>query len=166
MNEKEKNRFSFFVDFVISRVKTDTGYAAALRRADNPSTAPMAWEYLVPWCDISIDRERMAFSIVAAAIARQKPDSDGSADMGQLLRSIVISGDDDSEKRRLQRLLACDSTLDICEVIRPILKYVQGKAAMAIDYSRLLEDLLFWDERKRLSWARSFFHGKQDEQEA
>ena len=157
--------YSGFVAMTIRRTKdaSDTGFQAVMRRADNPHQCSAAWEFLVPFCDIANERQRLAFALVGAAIARAKPDRDGSASLGQALRNICGADADavERESRRLRRLIACDTTEELIPVLRPILNYVQGNGAV-VGYERLLRELLFWNEKTRIAWTRDFYRKSAD----
>ena len=157
--------YSGFVAMTIRRAKdpSETAFQAVLRRADNPNQCSAAWEFLVPYCDIAVERQRLAFALVGAAIARAKPESDGSASIGQALRSIC-GGDADAverEGRRLRRLIACDTVFELIPVLRPVLRYLQSQGA-AIGYERLLRELIFWNEKTRIEWTRDFYRRSAD----
>ncbi|MDY0145222.1 MAG: type I-E CRISPR-associated protein Cse2/CasB, partial [Kiritimatiellia bacterium] len=58
--QKEKaSRGHSFVEYVLQRMEDDTGFGAALRRADNPATDYQAWEHLARWCDLDKAWERL-----------------------------------------------------------------------------------------------------------
>ena len=157
--------YSGFVAMTIHRAKepSETAFQAVMRRADNPNQCSAAWEFLVPYCDITIDRQRLAFALVGAAIARAKPESDGAASVGAALRAIC-SGDPDAlerEGRRLRRLIACETMTELLPTLRPILRYLQSKGA-SIGYERLLRELIFWNERTRIEWTRDFYRRNAD----
>ena len=158
MNEKQKWNPQGFVAAVIRRAKEDTAFRAAMRRADIPQTAAFAWEHLAAWCDIASDRERLAFALAGAAIAREQPDADGRKNLGEVFHACCPDRDArEREQRRFRRLLGCDSAEELCEVLRPVLRYLQNKAPGGIGYATLLTDILYWNERVKLRWARSFF---------
>ena len=168
METKTKWNPHGFVAMVIRRSTEDPAFRAAMRRADNPTTASFAWEHLVAWCDISKDWERLPFALIGAAIANDLPSADGETDLGGLLRKCCSSADDmEREKRRLRRLLSCDSIPELCTVLRSTLKYLQSNSAVQIGYAGLLSDILYFNERVKLRWADSFFgnkiEGKEDE---
>lgn len=161
----ETPNYSGFVALTIRRANdpSDTAFQAVMRRADNPNQYSAAWEFLVPFCDIAIERQRLAFALVGAAIARAKPECDGSASIGQALRSICGADADalERESRRLRRLIACDTVEELIPVLRPILNYIQSKGG-AVGYERLLRELLFWGEDTRIRWTRDFFRKSAD----
>ena len=155
-----------FVTSAIRRSKEEPAFRAAMRRAANPATAAFAWEHLVAWCDITKEWERLPFALIGAAVADVLPDADGKADLGELLRKCCSSPDDmEREKRRLRRILSCDSTAELCNVLRPVLKYLQSNSKVPIGYATLLSDILYFSERVKLRWAESFFGNKIGETE-
>ena len=159
-------RYSGFVAETIKRCSADNAYRAAMRRADNPDTAAMAWEYLVSWCDISKEYERLPFALIGAAIAREKTAANGTKNLGELFRACCKDENDtEREKRRFRRIISCDSVAELCEVLRSTLMYFQGTVPGEIDYESLLKDILFFGERVKLKWAGSFFgHRKENEE--
>ena len=158
--DKDNPNISGYVEYVIRRAKnkSDTAFRAVMRRAANPNLESAAWEYMVPFCDIGVDRIRHAFALVGAAIASDAPESDGSASLGRALRSMCK--DDDAverEGRRLRRLLGCETTDELIGVLRPMVHYLQDNAVMKISYARLLQDLCYWGERTRIAWTKDFY---------
>jgi CRISPR system Cascade subunit CasB len=155
---KPRGRGGAFIDAILPRLKTDSGFAAALSRADNPATEYQAWEHLVRYgCDIENTKERLAFSTVAAAIARAKPERDGQLDIANAVARCFEDGHkSDAARGKIRRLLACTDTEEACQITRPILSLVRARGA-PISYGRLLDDLLFFGERVKLSWAKSFY---------
>ena len=174
MSTEEKWNPSAFVDSVIRRLdhtksqKPDSAFQAVMRRADNPNQSSCAWEYLIPFCNIANERERLAFALVGAAIAREKPQHDGSVSIGTAL-CMICKGDSEAmerESRRLRRLIACDSTIELIPVLRPVLQYIQSKAVAPVSYERLLLDLLYWNEKTKISWAKDFYNKDDSEEES
>ena len=167
MSQENQCNPAGFVDYVIKQVqdKNDTAFRAVMRRADNPNQCSAAWEYLVPFCDLSKDYQRLSFALVGAAIARKKPEKDGTQGLGAALRHICKDDADvNREARRLRRLLACNSALELIPVLRPIVQYIQSKDGTSIWYLQLLKDLLNWDsnprerERTKIEWTRQYYH--------
>ncbi len=156
----ERGRGSAFINAILPRLTIDPGFGAALKRADNPATEYQAWEYLVQYgCDIEKPWERAAFATVAAAVARAKPDRDGSLDIARSLARCFDEGNSaDSARAKIRRLLACSDAEEACQIARPILTLIASRGA-PLDYGKLLDDLLYFGERVKLSWAQSFYRG-------
>ena len=144
-----------FVNSMIKRIscdqkKRDTACHAALRRADNPQTASYAWSYLVPYCDILSERERLSFSTAAAALARECPSINGTANIGEALYGCCDTNDDrDRELKRLCRLLSCDTVPELAAILRGTIKYI-----------------LYWDKDKKMKWAKRFYGNIPNNQNA
>ena len=95
MESESKANPAGFVASVIERVKSpgDTGFRAVMSRADNPAFESAAWEYLIPFCNIQNDFERISFAMVGAAIAATRPEQNGTADLGKAFRQICKDQD-------------------------------------------------------------------------
>jgi len=157
----KKSRGKVFVHHVLSRLQNDTAFGAALRRADNPATEYQAWEYLAGWCEIDNQFEMLPFSIVSAALARAKPARDGNFGLGQAIAACYSEGgtpgnQSDAAKARLRRVLACNASDEVCRILRPVLSLIASRG-VALDYGRLLDDLLYFGERTRRRWAVNFY---------
>ena len=100
MNNEKQSSSSAFVQYVINRCSNekDTGFRAVMRRADNPNQCSAAWEYLVPFCDLASAHQRLSFALIGAAIAREKPEHDGTNGVGEALLKLC-NGDKDAKKR-------------------------------------------------------------------
>ncbi len=70
---KVKSKEQQFVQFIIERCNQDKGFAARLRRADNPATEYQSWEILGPWVDLEDRYQRLPYATIAAAIGRSSP---------------------------------------------------------------------------------------------
>ena len=163
-NEKEKKtgRPEKFVEFVIGLCQKDKGAAAALRRADNPATEYQSWEYLAGFnIDLENQFERIPYATIAAAISRAKAERNGSAGIG---KAIAFCYEDrsksDQAKARLRRLLACDSVTEACRILRPLFSLIDSKAAVTLDYAKLLDQLIWFhrdSNRVKTAWATDFY---------
>lgn len=171
---KQEKKSQKFVSHVLGRLhgnasgkKPDTGYGAALRRADNPDTEYQSWEHLAPWCRLGIDGERLPFATVSAALARAQPVSDGHWGIGRAIAECYADegqhngNEQDAAKAKLRRLLACVTSTEACRVLRSILRLIESRG-VALNYGELLDDLLFFNERTRVRWAQDFY-GNQGE---
>lgn len=163
--EERQTRAKRFVAWALARAQNDSGFAARLRRADNPDTEYAALGLL---CNFGVrvenDAERLAFATVGAALCRQKGQADGSNPLGKALRTA--SGDND-DSPRFRRLLACDTVEELCRVLRPMLALVASRDGK-LCHASLLEDILRFahDEgrrRVRLRWAQDFYGTAADD---
>lgn len=165
MNEqKDKKPEQDLMLRVMERCKKDTAFCAALKRADNPDTEYQSWEYLADYnVNLEYENQRLPYTTVFAAAARSSNNTDGFLTLGQALLS-VYEGDMESSpaRARLRRILACDSTKEVCEVLHSVLRLIGDKP---ISYGLLLHDLKFFErnpEQTKARWAQQFF-GKQDD---
>jgi len=155
-----------FVMATIKQCQEDKGLAARLRRADNPATEYQCWEHLAGFgIDLEKNWIRLPFATIAAAIARAKPDSNGTLKLGQAITMCYADGNgSDQARARLRRLLACDSTEEACRLLRPVLALIESRVSQPLDYERLLGQLRFFGERTRTQWAQELY-GKVQETE-
>ncbi len=151
-----------FVEAVMRRIKAeDTAFRAAMSRADNPVQESCAWEYLIPFCNIDYENQRLAFALVGAAIARGRIEEDCDTGLGDAFKSICRNEDDKQrEARRLRRIVAYDNVQELVLTLRPCLNYLVSKGAR-IGYAKLLNDLLYWNKDKARRWMVQFFHDLQ-----
>jgi CRISPR system Cascade subunit CasB len=154
------SRGKAFIDAILPRLRKDKGFAAALKRADNPATEYQSWEHLVRYgCDIEKPWERAAFATVAAAAARAQIERDGRLDLAKALARCYEDGNaSDSARSKMRRLLACTDTMEACQIARPLLALAASRG-VALSYGLLLSDLLHFGEGVKLAWARSFYRG-------
>ena len=149
--------------FVLKRLEVDTGFGAALRRADNPATEYQSWEHLASWCDLDNTVERTCFATVAAGLARAKKSTDASTSIGSVIARCYQDGNtDDSAKRKLRRLLACDSREEACQWLRPVLRLAESKG-VPVNFARLLDNLLYFGAKIKERWATDFYGRKEEE---
>lgn len=154
---------------VIARCKNDSAFRAALKKADNPDTEYQSWEYLAEYgVNLEFEDSRYPYTTVFAAAARSDKSSDGSLKLGQALLSVYIEPykhDFDNARKseparaRLRRILACDSTAEVCTILRPVLRLITSKG-IAVSYGLLLRDLKYFNnhpEQTKASWAQQFF---------
>lgn len=156
---EKKSREQGFVEYVIARCAEDKGFAARMRRADNPATEYQSWEYLASFgVNLENEYERVPFLVIGAAIARAKVERNGSLSLGRAMVACYENGrESEPAKARLRRLLACSDVKEACRVIRPILALISSKIAQPVDYARILRQLRFFGERTRTSWAMEFY---------
>lgn len=161
--DKDKSREQRFVETVIERCKNDKGLAARLRRGDNPATEYQSWE-LLGWfgVDLEKDYERLPFATIAAAIAKNKTERNGTLSLGKGVAACYEDGRDSGPaKARLRRLLASDDLAEVCRILRPLLTLIDSKVGQSLDYVRLLRQLRFFTyesgQRTKTQWAQEFY---------
>ncbi|STS83245.1 crispr-associated protein, Cse2 family [Klebsiella pneumoniae] len=67
-NESPAKRF---VGYVIERIAKDNGFAARLKRADNPATEYQSWEILAGFgIDLEKEWQRLPYCVIGAALAK------------------------------------------------------------------------------------------------
>ncbi|MDO4575791.1 MAG: type I-E CRISPR-associated protein Cse2/CasB [Planctomycetia bacterium] len=162
---KKKVHAANFVAYVMEKIQDDTGFRAAMTRADNPDTESQAWRYLVHFCDLERPWERLPLGLVGAAIARKRIAQDGTQRLGEALRFCKqsLQEEDDSVERKLRRLLACDSSAELVPVLRPVLRLVQNAEKVSLNYTQLLRDILYFSEKVKLQWAKQYYSKKQED---
>jgi len=169
MSEVKSDKAASFVGYVLSRCQDDKGFAACLRRADNPATEYQSWDVLANFgIALEFDHPRLAYQTVAASIARAKVAANGSLSLGRAIAACYDDGNNSEQaKSRLRRLLACDDVAELCRILRGQLSLIDSKAVLGLDYVNLLHQLLRFgheDSRQRVKaqWAQEFY-GKPDD---
>lgn len=166
--EAKKTKEQQFVRFIMERCIQDKGFAARLRRADNPATEYQSWEVLGPWVDLENTYQRLPYAVIAAAMARAKVKENGSLSLGKAIALAYAEKGStqysDQAKARLRRLLACDDIAEVCRVIRPVLTLISSKVSQPLNYSKLLSELRYFGERSKICWAQDFY-GQRAESE-
>ena len=158
-----------FVEYIIRRIEENKGDGAALRRADNPNTEYQAWDILAGFgVNLVSENERLPFVLIAADIARVRPAINGKVKVGQAIASCYNDGNQsDQAKVKLRRLLACDTTSEVCRILRPLFSLIEAKGTTALNYVELLDQLCWFsrDESRqsiKARWAQDFY-GKVSE---
>jgi CRISPR system Cascade subunit CasB len=158
----QPDRAARFVGHVVTRCKEDKVFAARLRRADNPATEYQSWDILASFgIPLEHEQPRMAYQTVAAGIARAKVTASGSLTLGRAIAACYADGrDSDQARARLRRVLACDDAGEVCRILRTQLRLIDSKAPEALDYARLLKQLLYFGrdaQRIKAQWAQEFY---------
>lgn len=164
---KSKTRTELFVERVISRLKTDNGFRAAMTRADHEATAPQAWRFLLELGNVDLEKdwERQAFALVGAAMAREQTETNGTQSLGRALFCCKVDPKeaDDSIERRLRRILACENSSELVAVLRQTIRFMQRSDKVRLDYEWLLRDILFFNEKTKVRWAQDYYGRHEDE---
>lgn len=147
-----------FVQFIVERCNQDKGFAARLRRADNPATEYQSWDILGPWVELDNPWQRLPYATVGAAIARSKVGKNGSLSLGKgLADAYAEKGSTEQATARLRRLLACTDVQEACRVLRPVLTLIDSKLNQPLDYGKLLRELRYFGEKSKVRWAQDFY---------
>lgn len=169
--KQNNDRCSAFVDYVINECGKDKGFAARMRRGDNPATEYQCWQALGRFgVNLEFDNERIPFALVAASIAKNKSYQTGEMNLGEAIaRAYYVKDNKSAPNARLSRLLSCDNTIELCSVLRPMLSLITSRVSQPLDYAQLLRDLVWFErnqERTKARWANSFYRNeieKKDE---
>ena len=161
------SRAEQFIGYVIERINKDNGFAAKLKRADNPATEYQSWELLAGFgVDLEKEWVRLPYCTVGAALARAKSTSDGKFALGAAIAACFDDGNQsDQAKARLRRLLACSSSTEVCQILRPLLSLMSSRGVIP-NFSQLLYQLLWYSgdnqDRIRARWANEFYRRVDD----
>lgn len=144
-----------FLEF-LKRNREDAGVMADLRSALIPSREFRVWQYIVRYCNLEDERERIIASTVAAAFGIQPECGSGTENIGDVMRRIACgeSGKEglSSYALRFQRLLACDTVEEISQQLHGIFKAAKSRG-IPINHAVLWQDLHYWGERVKRRWA-------------
>lgn len=161
-NQGNVSRAERFVNYALERIKQDNGFAARLKRADNPATEYQSWEVLAEFgVDLQQVAQRLPYCIIGAALAKAQPATDGQLNFGAAIAACFDEGNQATQaKARLRRLLACTSIAETCRVLRPLLTLMASRGVVP-HYGQLLDQLLWFSgqgqERVRARWAQDFY---------
>ena len=178
--KSKKDRPENFVNDVMDFCKKDNKAAlAALKGADNPNKQQKSFHYLAQfYIECNDSNEWLPYATIAAAIAQAGIKENGNVGIGRVIARCYGTSTTGEKKEidtqavsKLRRLLACDSTTEICRVLRPLFSLIDAKGlAYSINYVELLNDLtkfhLDWSKEKtRQKWARDFYKRLADKDE-
>ena len=110
--------------------------------------------------------ERTCFATVAAGLAHAKQSIDTPSSIGSAIaRSYKDGNQDDSAKRKLRRLLACDTGTEACQWVRPVLRLAESRG-VHVNFGQLLDDLLYFGPKVKERWAIDFYGRKEDKDDS
>ena len=165
MSKEQEERFLKLVfDNVGNR-----SFCAHLRHAENPTTALYAME-IFAGCGIGVEHEKywLAYATVGASIVRQKLTKDGDLSLGEALRLCFDNNSGNAAAiARLKRIVGCDDSVELCKVLRSVLKLIESRNLKRyINYAGLLKQINTFDFNKdfvKLQIVSSFY--KKDKEE-
>lgn len=159
-NEKDEG----FVRHILQVCARSKGDAAHLRRADSDQETDKPWQILATFnLDLTNREAILPYITVMSAIARSEARYSGTLNIGAALaKSFKDAAKNEQAQARLRRLLACDSLLDLTQVLRPMLALINSRGVRGLDYVQMLRDLKgfrYDDSRSRTKarWAGGFF---------
>ena len=153
--------------------KDDRGYLACLRRGLSKGQEMRSWEYLIPYCERFEDPALRAvwctIGGLAAILFKEHLVTDERwNNLGTTMRALATESGESEENKALKsfepkfrRLLECDDTISLCEIVVRI-----GRAAavkgVKVNLRGLFWDLWNWSEERkrdkiRLEWAKQYF---------
>ncbi|MBQ9454868.1 MAG: type I-E CRISPR-associated protein Cse2/CasB [Thermoguttaceae bacterium] len=154
--------------------KSDTAFRAEMTRASNPQTEYQAYKHLAR-LGVRLDREvdRRAFGLIGAAIAHHRIGTNGNQRFGQAMRtaSLMDSGELESAgERRMERILACSNTLELIDVLRPVLRFILQNEKVSLNFASLLKEIILFDRDEyiqeiKIHWAQDFYKGPSKKSE-
>lgn len=140
-----------FIAF-LQRYRQDRGALANLRAALSDARRHRAWPLLGGFHGGAAIGDRR-FELVAALWAGDADAAAPDHDLGVALRTLAT--EHNSFEGRLNRLLTADRE-EAPALVTPLVRAAQVKGA-AVNYARLLSDLIYWGDKVRVRWARSFW---------
>ncbi|AUW07379.1 type I-E CRISPR-associated protein Cse2/CasB [Vibrio campbellii] len=157
-----------FVDYVKLNCRTNKRFASSLNHADYQSgTESNIWDLLCRFdVDIENDNERIPFILIGAAIARGDNHNIHTLPLGRAIYKSFPNGDEQGSAR-LRRLISCDTTEEVCNVLRPLLGLLQSKIKISINYAELLCQLIEYSnnpESVRMIWTNDFYRFRPEEE--
>lgn len=143
------NNAAPFVNF-LKHYRNDRGALANLKGALSDARKPNAWPLLAGFKGSIGDP---AYETVAALWACDPALDCAHGCLGDTLARLKT--ENNSFEGRFKRLLTCDRE-EISTRVVPVVRAAQAKG-MAINYSQLLSDLLWWNDKVKVAWAKAFW---------
>jgi CRISPR type I-E-associated protein CasB/Cse2 len=147
----------------LQRYKDDRGALANLRGALSEARRPNAWPLLGGFPPAIGDRR---YEVVGALWTSSDGQETENGCLADTCREIAGKYDakmgkfeHDSVQSRFKRLLTCDAA-EIVDRVVPVVRAAQTKD-VRVNYTQLLSDLLWWNERTRVNWAKAFWGAKE-----
>jgi CRISPR system Cascade subunit CasB len=135
----------------------DRGALANLRGALSDARRQRAWPLLGGFASAI---GNPAYETVAALWAGDpEAATEAESNLGDTLRRL--GAEHNSFEGRLKRLLTCDQD-EIAARATPVVRAAQAKG-VAVNYTRLLSDLLWWNDRVKVEWAKAFWEAPDED---
>ncbi|NOQ36537.1 MAG: type I-E CRISPR-associated protein Cse2/CasB [Methylococcaceae bacterium] len=175
----QKDRTADFVNYIFNFCKQGNKAALSALKgtaSEHPQKQRKSFHYLASfYIDFDSPNAWLPYATIATAIAKAEAKENGVVGIGRALaRCYGLSEKGDNKEietqavKKLHRLLACDSTSEVCRVLRPLFSLIEAKGlAQTIDYISLLRELegfnVDWSrEKSKEYWTRDFYKRLQD----
>lgn len=149
----------------LRQFQTDRGALSNLRGALSDARRQRAWPLLGGFPSAI---GNPAFETAAALWAGDPELAASTGCLGDMCRGLAGRYDaktakfeHDSFQSRFQRLLTCDHD-EIAARVVPVVRAAQAKG-IAVNYTRLLSDLLWWNDRTKVEWAKAFWEAPAED---
>ena len=151
----------------LGKLKEDRGAMANLRKGLSEATEDRAWPWIARWCNLQDDRSRAIYTAVSAAFAIHS-EVVAEGNLGSTLRRIAAGGGRGGDglssfDARFRRLLACDTTEEVCLRVGEVVRAAKQKG-VPLNYVQLFQDLWWWNGGKpKVAWAAQFWGANKEE---
>lgn len=151
-----------FVHAFLARCTQDKGFAARMRRADNPATEYQSWDFFARFgVQLENPLQLLPHTLIAAAMARAKVTQNGTLTLGQALALCYSDGNaNDQAAAKLRRVLACSDLVELVRVLRPVLTLIDSRVNQPLDFVQLLRQLRYFEfdnSKTKAQWAQEFY---------
>lgn len=147
-------RATAFLDF-LRRYQKDRGALANLRGALTEARRPNAWPLLGGFKGAI---GNPAYETVAGLWASAPELDCATGNLGNTLAKL--GSEHNSFEGRFKRLLTCDRD-ELPARVAPVVRAAQAKG-VPVNYARLLSDLLHWNDRTQIEWAKAFWGAPEE----
>lgn len=147
----------FFAEIYAKAQQKDRAFLAKMRLADNPKLGDRVFSVLARH-GISLNPcIRLPYMILGASAARMGAIAEGKLSLGKALRKAFKNKelDDPNLQIRLRRLVACDSSAELCRILPATLRLVESRLEVGdyLNYEKIFKLIALFDIN--LTHARS-----------
>jgi CRISPR type I-E-associated protein CasB/Cse2 len=149
---------SKMVTDLTARAAADKGAVVALKAAATPSMAYRAYPLLVPFIDISNDRQMSVARVLSPAIVKNGHTID-AGNLGKTLSQLRARRKNWAELT-MQRILG-SAFESRCQQVTHVLR-MAATDDIPVDLDLLGRDLYYWNDRTGRQWAMAFWSVTND----